>query len=157
VVSLDSVTDRAAGFSVRVSGSPDGSATAFVRKHRFVVGSPVTFDEQDPHVSAVEYLLGAFGADLVTGLLAAARARHLDVDHAEALVRGELDDELAAVGVVGATGHPGLARLQVKVYAESFADEETLRALWNQMLERSPLVRTLERVVRLELVLAMAP
>jgi hypothetical protein len=43
------------------------------------------------------------------------------------------------------------------VYASSFADEETLRALWHQMLGRSPLVRTLERVVRLELVLAMAP
>jgi len=151
------VTDRPAGFSVRVSGSPDGTATAFVRKHRFVVGSPVTFDEQDPHLSAVEYLLGAFGADLVTGLLAAARARHIEVDHAEALVRGELDDELAAVGVVGATGHSGLARLQVKVYASSVADEETLRALWKGMLERSPLVRTLERVVRLELVLEMAP
>jgi uncharacterized OsmC-like protein len=150
------VTDRAAGFTVRVSGSPQGSATAFVRKHRFVVGSPVTFDEQDPHVSALEYVLGAFGADLVTGLLAAARARRLDVDHAEALVRGELDDELAAVGVVGATGSPGLARVHVKVYAQSFADEETLRALWRQVLERSPLVRTLERVVRLELELVLA-
>jgi uncharacterized OsmC-like protein len=151
------VTDRPAGFSVRVSGATDGSATAFVRKHRFVVGSPVTFDEQAAHVSALEYLLGAFGADLVTGLVAAARARHVDVDHAEALVRGELDDELAAVGVVGASGHAGLARLQVKVYASSAADEETLRALWKQTLERSPLVRTLERVVRLDLVLEMAP
>jgi len=151
------VTERASGFSVRVSGSRDGSATAFVRKHRFVVGAPVTFDEQDPHLSALEYVLGAFGADLVTGLLAAARARHLEVDHAEALVRGELDDELAAVGVVGATGNPGLARLQVKVYASSVAEEETLRELWKRMLERSPLVRTLERVVRLELVLEMAP
>lgn len=151
------MADRAAGFSVRVSGSRDGSATAFVRKHRFVVGTPVTFDEQDPHVSALEYLLGAFGADLVTGFLAAARARHLEVDHAEALVRAELEDELAAVGVVGATGNPGLARLQVKVYASSGADEEALRALWKQTLERSPLVRTLERVVRLELLLEMAP
>jgi len=151
------VTERAAGFSVRVSGSTDGSATAFVRKHRFVVGSPVTFDEQAHHVSAVEYLLGAFGADLVTGLLAAARARHIEVDHAEALVRAELDDELAAVGVVGATGSPGLARLQVKVYASSVAQEETIMALWKGVLERSPLVRTLERVVRLELVLEMSP
>jgi uncharacterized OsmC-like protein len=140
-----------------VSGARDGSATAFVRKHRFVVGSPVTFDEQDPRVSALEYVLGAFGAELVTGLLEAARARHIEVDHAEALVRAELDDELAAVGVVGATGHPGLARLKVKVYASSVAEEETLRALWKQTLERSPLVRTLERVVRLELVLEVAP
>ncbi|HEX8794001.1 MAG TPA: OsmC family protein [Polyangiaceae bacterium] len=151
------MADRAAGFSVRVSGSRDGSATAFVRKHRFVVGSPVTFDEQDPQLSALEYVLGAFGADLVTGLLAAARARHLELDHAEALVRADLDDELAAVGVVGATGSPALARVQVKVYASSGADEAALRELWNQTLERSPLVRTLQPVVRLELVLEMSP
>lgn len=151
------MTDRAAGFSVRVSGSRDGYATAFVRKHRFVVGSPVTFDEQDPQLSALDYVLGALGADLVTGLMAAARAHHLELDHAEALVRAELDDELAAVGVVGATGSPALARVQVKVYASSPADEEPLRSLWNEVLQRSPLVRTLQPVVRLELVLEMAP
>lgn len=142
---------------MRVSGARDGSATAFVRKHRFVVGSPVTFDEEAHHVSSVEYLLGAFGGALVTGLLAAARARHIELDHAEALVRGELEDELAAVGVVGAIGSPGLARLHVKVYASTGADEDAIRALWQETLERSPLVRTLERVVRLELELALSP
>lgn len=151
------MVDRASGFSVRVSGARDGSATAFVRKHRFVVGSPVTFDEEAHHVSAVEYLFGALGGALVTGLLAAARARHIELDHAEALVRGELDDELAAIGVVGTAGSPALARLHVKVYASTGADEDAIRALWQQTLERSPLVRTLERVVRLELELALSP
>jgi hypothetical protein len=59
--------------------------------------------------------------------------------------------------VVGATGHPGLARVSVKVYASSSEDEETLRALWTQTLQRSPLVRTLEKTVRLELELALTP
>lgn len=151
------VVDQAGGFSLRVSAAQGGTATAFVRKHRFTVGAPVAFDEQDPHVSALEYVLGAFGAELVNGLVAAARARHLVVDHAEAVVKAELDDPLAHVGVVGASGHPGLARVSVKVYASSGEDEETLRALWNQTLERSPLVRTLERSVKLELELALTP
>jgi hypothetical protein len=151
------VVDQGHGFGLRVSGGSDGSATVFARKHQFVVGAPVTFDEQDPRVSALEYFLGAFGAELVNGLVAAARARHLVVDHAEALVKAELDDPLAHLGVVGAAGHPGLARVHVKVYASSGEEEEALRRLWTQTLERSPLVRTLDRVVRLELELVMTP
>jgi uncharacterized OsmC-like protein len=145
------------GFSLRVTGARDGSATAFVRKHRFTVGAPVAFDEQDPRIAALEYVLGAFGAELVNGLTAAARAKHLDVDHAEALVKAELDDPLAHLGVVGAAGSPALARVKVKAYVSAAADEETLRALFKQTLERSPLVRTLERVVTLELELVITP
>ena len=151
------MVDQAQGFSLRVSASSDGSATAFARKHRFVVGSPVTFDEQDPQVSAMEYVLGAFGAELAGGLVAAARAKHCVIDHAEALVKADLDDPLAHLGVVGAKGHPGLARIHVKVYASSGEEEETVRALWKQTLERSPLVHTLERVVRLDLELLITP
>jgi hypothetical protein len=151
------VVEQAHGFSLRVSATGGGAATAFVRKHSFTVGAPVTFDEQDPRVSALEYVLGAFGAELVNGLLAAARARHVVIDHAEAVVKGELDDPLAHLGVVGATGRPGLAWAHVKVYASTGEDEETLRALWKQTLERSPLVCTLESVVRLELELVLMP
>lgn len=143
-------------FGLRVSGAANGSATVFARKHRFVVGAPVTFDSEDAHVSALEYVLGAFGAELVNGLVAAARARRVVVDHAEAVVKARLDDPLAHLGVVGASGHPGLAEVFVKVYA-SAEDEEALRGLWKQTLERSPLVRTLDRVVRLELELVMTP
>lgn len=152
------MVEKAEGFSVRVTAAAgDGSATAFVRTHRFVVGAPVTFDEKDPHIAALEYVLGAFGGELVNGLIATARARHVIVDDAEAVVRAELDDPLAHLGVVGAEGHPGLARVHVKVYASSGADEETLRALWDETLRRSPLVRTLERVVRLDLQLVTTP
>jgi len=145
-----------AGFSLRISSTPEGAASAFVRKHRFTVGAPVTFDEDDPHVSALEYVLGAFGGELVSGLMAGARARHLAVHHAEAVVKAELDDPLATLGVVGASGHPGLARVHVKLYA-SGDDEQGLRDLWKQTLERSTLVRTLRAAVRLELELALTP
>ena len=36
-------------------------------------------------------------------------AWRLAIDHAEAVVQGELDDALAYLGAVGATGHAGLA------------------------------------------------
>jgi hypothetical protein len=138
-------------FGLRVSAAGDGSATVFVRKHQFAVGAPVTFDEQDPRISALEYVLGALGADLVNGLVGAARARHLVVDHAEAVVKASLDDALAHLGVVGASGRPGLAHVQIKVYASTGEDEGSIRSLWQQTLERSPLVATLERVVALDL------
>jgi hypothetical protein len=144
-------------WTVRVSASAAGEATAFARKHRFAVGAPAAFDEADPHVSAVEYVLGALGADLVNGFVALARARRLSIDHAEAVVQGELASPLAHLGVIGASGSPGLAELRVKAYVSSNEDEALVRKTWDEMLERSPLVHTLRTGVRLELDLKSTP
>jgi len=142
-------------WTVRVSSTALDASTVFVRKHQFVVGAPVSFDEEAPHVSALECLLGALGADLVNGLVALARERRIDVDHAEAVVVGHLGDPLAHLGAVGATGHPGLSRASIKVYASASDDEEGVRRLWQEVLRRSPLLRTLQPVVEMALELTV--
>ncbi len=143
-------------WTVRVAGTEQG-ATAFARKHRFTVGAPATFDEEDPRISAVEYVLGALGADLVGGLKQLARARRVEVDEVEAVVQGELEDPLAHLGVVGATGQPKLAEAHVKVYVASSEAEEDVARLWAEVVERSPLVCTLKPAVRLKLEVKIAP
>jgi uncharacterized OsmC-like protein len=102
-------------------------------------------------VSPVEYLLGALGADLVSGLRIAAKRRRVHLDRTEAAVEGRLDNPLVHLAVVGETGHPGLASARVKVYASSFDPEDTVRQAWAEALERSPLVRTLRNAVELSL------
>jgi hypothetical protein len=144
-------------WSVRVSSAGPGLATAFVRKQKFAVGAPVTFDDDDPSVSALEYVLGALGADLVNGFVALARLRRVLVDHAEAVVHGRLDNPMMHVGVVGETGHPGLDEVTVKVYVSSSAPEEAVRKVWQETLDKSPLVHTLRPAVRLGLELAVTP
>ena len=138
-------------WTLRVTAARGERATVFVRKHRFEVGAPAHFDEAYEEVTALEYALGAVGADLVNGLRLIARGRHIDIDRVEALVDGELDDPLAYAGVIGAAGHPGIRRIRVTVYAETPVAAGTVEALWKEARARSPLVRTLERTVELDL------
>ena len=143
-------------WNVRISSTGKDSARVFARKHQFTVGAPVSFDEEHGHVTALEYVLGAVGADLVQGLVTLGRRKRLDIDRAEAVVQGELDDPLAYLGAVGAAGHAGLARVAVKVYVSTLDDEDAVRRLWDEVLERSPLVRTLRPAIRLELSLKVS-
>jgi hypothetical protein len=142
-------------WTLRVTATDYRSATVFARKHSFTVGAPVVFDQDAPHVSALEYALGALGAELVSGLVSRARARRITIDNAEAVVDGALDDPLAHVGVVGAKGTPAIARVNVRVYASADAEEDDVRRVWQEVLDRSPLVWTLKSTVRLSLSLTV--
>jgi uncharacterized OsmC-like protein len=115
-----------------------------------LVGPPLDFDPESDAVSAVEYLLGALGADVLNGFRAEAKRRRLPLDDAEATVDGRLDNPLTHLRVVGEHGHPGLASASVKVYATSSAAEQALLEAWDESLERSPLVRTLRTSVDLK-------
>jgi OsmC-like protein len=138
---------------LRVSATERGQATVFTRQHRFRVGAPVHFDQSYEAVSALEYVLGAIGADLVNGLQASARKRRMTIEQAEAVVEGELNNPLTYLGVVGETGHPGLERVRIKVYLASPEPEEVIRHLWQEMLATSPLVCTFRAAIQLELTL----
>ena len=129
----------------------EAKANVFVRKHQFSVGAPIHFDDQYPWITALEYALGALGAELVNGLAELARYRRIEIDHLEAVVHGELNNPLVQAGVVGAEGHPGIEWVSVRVFVGSLEDEAVVRALWKEVLERSVLARTLKDSVRLEL------
>ncbi|HVC34971.1 MAG TPA: OsmC family protein [Chloroflexota bacterium] len=137
--------------SLRVRATVEGQATVYARQHCFVVGAPLQFDGRYAQITALEYALGAVGADVVNGLRLRARKRRLRLDDVEAVVSGQLNNALTYLGVVGETGHPGLERLAVKVYVGSDASEEALRQLWDETLAASPLVRTFQSALDLDL------
>jgi uncharacterized OsmC-like protein len=136
---------------LRVSSTPPSGTTVFVRKHQFPVGVPLQFDAEYDAITALEYVLGAIGADVVSGLQTLARKRRVEIDHVEAVVEGELNNPLTYLGVVGESGHPGLERMCVKVYVASLAAEEEVRRVWQEMLDKSPLVRTFQPAIRFEI------
>lgn len=140
----------------RVTCAAPHRADVHVRRHHFVVGKPVEFDVASEAVSAIEYLLGALGADLVNGMRAVARRRRVAIDRIEAAVEGSLDNPLTHLSVIGETGHAGLARASVKMYVSSLDSESEVRAAWNETIERSPIVRTLRDAVKLELILNLS-
>lgn len=130
-------------WTLRVTAKEAGPAQVHARTRQFPVGDPVSFDAAYPETTALEYALGAAGAELVNGLRAMARDRRLALEAVEALVSGSLEDTLAYLGVVGAAGRPVLRRVAVKLYASSLEDEAALRAAFEQVLRRSPLLQTL--------------
>jgi len=138
-------------WTLRVSTAGKDRATVFARTHQYSVGAPVQFDAAYDAITALEYVLGAIGADVVNGFQTLARQRRVEVDHVEAVVEGELNNPLTYLGVMGESGHPGLERVSVKVYVASLATEEEIRRVWQEMLGKSPLVRTFQPAIRFEL------
>jgi OsmC-like protein len=138
-------------WTLRISAAERGQAAVFARQHQFRVGAPVHFDRAYEAISALEYVLGAIGADLVNGLQALARKRRVVIEQIEAVVDGELNNPLTYLGVVGETGHPGLENVRIKVYLASPETETVLQHLWQEVLIISPLVRTFQAAIQLEL------
>ena len=83
-------------------------------------------------------------------------------DHAtpawEALeeVTGELEGGLAYLEVIGETGRPRIRRIAVKVFVAS-VDHTATRALFDEMIERLPLVSTLREALDLDVELVLTP
>jgi len=134
--------------SLRVTAPGPASARVSVGRRQFSIGRPVEFDDASPHVAALEYALGAVGGEVVNGLREFARRRRLAIDAVEALVIGELQDGLAYLEVIGEIGRPRIRRIAIKVFVAS-ADQTATRALFDDMLDRLPLVSTLREVLDL--------
>ena len=128
---------------LRITTNERGTARVSVRRHQFTVGAPLSFDVDYDHITALEYTLGALGAEIVTGLHVFAKRRRLELDAVEAVVDGDLGNPLMYFEVVGEEGQPGLSSIFIKVYVASQYDDDTVRQLWNDTLERLPLARTL--------------
>lgn len=132
-------------------GDPTTAAAAIVHVGRqvFSVGGQAGFDTSGTilHPSAVEYLLGALAADLLSGFVRAASRRGVALDAIEASVSGRLNNPLVHLGVVGETGHPGLEEARCTLYVSAADDraESLLHEVWEATLAASPLAHTLRR------------
>ena len=134
-------------WTVRVERVGENEAKAYSRNHAFVIGEQASFRETDPQPSAVEYLLGALGGDLVRGFQVQAVRRRVAVDALELMLSGRLNNPLAHLGVVGEAGHPGLESIRGTLYVSADADPSALEEMWQAALDRSPLFNTLRRCV----------
>ena len=102
-------------------------------------------------LAALDYALGALGAEVVTGLRAFAKRRRIALDRIEAVVDGELENALLYLEVIGETGGPALTRVRIKLYLESPHAREILVQLLDDTLKRLPLVQTFAAAVDVQL------
>lgn len=140
--------------SLRVTAPGPAAARVSVGRRAFSIGRPVEFDEASPHVAALEYALGAAGGEVVNGLREFARRRRLPLDGVEALVTGELENALAYLEVIGESGRPRIRRIAIKVFVEP-VDAAATRALFDETIERLPLLSTLRAAVDLDVELVL--
>jgi TusA-related sulfurtransferase len=144
----DKVRAREYEWRLRARSAGGMRSTAYCRNFSFVVGQPVSFEERDEHPSALEYLMGALAGDLATGFATASSRAGLQVDDVEITVRAKLHNVLAHLGLED--GDPSLESLSLKAFASTSEDEMRVRAVWNDVLHRSPLSTTLAKATRLE-------
>jgi len=138
-------------WTLRVTSTGVDENRVSVRRHQFAVGRPVSFDIEYGATTALEYALGALGAEIVGGLRTFAKKRRIDLINVEAVVSGELENELTWFEVVGESGTPRLSRVAVTVYLSSHAADDHLRRLWDDTVALLPLVNTLRGAVALDL------
>jgi len=148
-------TDHA--WTVRARRIGPDEARVYARNHAFAVGSQASLRDKDDEPSAVEYLLGALAGDLLRGFEVQAARRQIAVHAGEVNLSGRLDNVLMHLGVIGETGHPGLASVTGTFYVSADADEAALDEIWQATLLRSPLYQTLSRCAALEVRLQAAP
>jgi hypothetical protein len=150
------MSDNTFSWRLRITGAESDAARVSARRHQFTVGRPIDFDAESLHVMALEYALGAVGAEIVTGLRVFAKRRRVELDHIEAVVDGHVSNALTYLEVVGAPGQPAVSRISIRVYISSPHDEPTVKRLWTETLERLPLVVTFGRVLDLSLELILS-
>jgi hypothetical protein len=136
--------------SLRVTVPGPRIARVSVGRRNFSIGRPVEFDDASPHVAALEYALGAVGGEVVNGMREFARRRRVAIDAIEALVTGELENGLAYLEVIGENGRPRIRRIAMKVFVAS-VDDKTTRALFDETIQRLPLVSTLRGAIDLDI------
>ncbi len=143
-------------WTARVLSAGRGLATAYTRNHCFSVSGRASFKPADPNPSAIEYMLGALGADMVDGFASAASRRGIAIHALEVSVQGQVQNPLVLLGVIGEEGTAAFETIAATLYVAADAEEPALRAVWDEMLARAPIVATLQRAVSLTLSMQIA-
>jgi len=118
-----------------------------VRNHTFLVDEPSHLTGEDEAPNAVEYVLGAYGACLATGLILNASRRNIELRNLELSLESTQDNAFSFMGI-NDEGHSGIDEVRVKLYVQADADEGALREVWEHTLRTSPVGNSLVREVR---------
>lgn len=118
-------------------------STVYCRNFSFNVGQAASFEEKDKYPSAVEYLIGALSASLSTAFSTEAAKAGLDIDDVEITIRCKLENVLAHLGVE--EGDPSISSIDMKCFITSMDEKQKIISVWEDMLNRSPIYKTLEK------------
>src|SRR5690349_309028 len=125
-------------WTVRVRTETPRTTTVFARNNAFTIGDAISFRPTDTVPTALELMLGALCADLISTFRSLASRRRIHLDALEFSANCSLNNALIHVGVHGETGHPGVERIDGVLYVSADASQDELESLWTEALHRSP-------------------
>jgi uncharacterized OsmC-like protein/TusA-related sulfurtransferase len=141
---------RSFAWSARVRWTEGMQAKAFVRNYAFSVGQPASFDTQDVAPSAIEYLLAAVGGCLAVGFQWRASRRSIEVRNLEVSLQAQAENILVFLGLED-DGHPGMKRIDGRLYVDADAEDDVLEEIWQETLQRSPVTQSVARQVPVQI------
>lgn len=136
-------------WTVRLKTDKKGISRCFTRQHEFRIGEALSFDSEYENVSALEHVLGAIAADILSTIRKLSRKKRIEVEELEAVIESELENPLVYLQVIGENGSTAIKKVSLKVYISSFGTEEEVAELWKETLHISPLVQTFQKSVKL--------
>jgi TusA-related sulfurtransferase/uncharacterized OsmC-like protein len=147
---LEDDKQRAKEYEWRIRTRSTGhlKSTVYCRNFSFEVGQLASFEEKDKHPSALEYLMGALSASLSTAFSTESAKAGLSIDDVEISIRCKLENILAHLGLE--QGDPSISSMDIKCFITSMEDEKEIKAVWENMLNRSPLYTTLKKAVEIK-------
>jgi hypothetical protein len=142
---------------MRALACPDGHVRLVTRNLAFDAAKQLGLGADAPYPAALDLLVGALAADLLTGLLREATRAGVELHDAELRLAARLGNPLVALGVVGETGSPALTSLEGTLFVTGDLDEDRLRGLWEQACARAPVFATLHRSTSVHISLRLVP
>ncbi|MCD8511551.1 MAG: OsmC family protein [Bacillus sp. (in: Bacteria)] len=135
---------------VRTSSGQGLTAKIHSRNHSFTAGQPAEFSAKVEAPSAVDYLLASLSSCLLVGFKSHGSRRNVVIDHMELTLKGKLDNVLYHMELED-TGSSRITEIKGSFYITSPNEEEELKAVWENTLERSPIYQTLKGTVDIQL------
>lgn len=123
-------------------------AKAYMRTHAVELDEPAGLDATDLAASAHEYILSAMGGCMTVGFVLNATRRGIKIHDLEIALEGNFENILKWAGL-SKRGNPGYPAIKAKVYVKADADEKTLREIWKQAVEGSPVSQTVARKTKI--------
>jgi hypothetical protein len=142
---------------LRALVSPGGHVRLVTRNLTFDAAQQLGLDPGASHPAALDLLVGALAADLLTGLVREAARAGVPLHDAELRLAARLGNPLVALGVVGEAGSPALASVQGTLFVGGDTDEARLRTLWDSACARAAVFATLSRSASIDITLRLVP
>ncbi|WP_258934458.1 OsmC family protein [Nesterenkonia pannonica] len=119
----------------------------YVRDHEgYLISEPPKLLGDDEAPNPTEIALGALGSCISVGLVANATKRGVTLSKVEVELEGQIDISATwGVGDLDDDKVLGVSHVNVHVYLDGDADEETLKAITENAVKWSPVVNTFSR------------